>query len=131
MAIGNLGSLITFEVSSNKVLTFDGLSQTVSGRWAQHDIIGNKPVSEYLGPGQRSLSFDIYLSSSHGVKPRKTLETIEKAAESGEPFTFVVGGKTIGKNKWVIASASETWDKVMNGGNLVSAKLKLTLSEYV
>ena len=32
--VGNLGSLITFEVSSDKVLTFDNMKRTVKGRWA-------------------------------------------------------------------------------------------------
>ena len=75
--IGNLGKLITFEVSSKKVLTFNGMQRNVSGRWAQHDIIGSKPVSEFLGPGQQKVTLPIFITVMHGVKPRKTLEKLE------------------------------------------------------
>ena len=40
-------------------------------------------------------------------------------------------GKKIGKHQWVIESMSETWDKIILDGKLVSAKMTLTLSEYM
>lgn len=129
--IGNLGSLITFEVSGNKVLTFDKMQRTVKGRWAQHEVIGGKPVSEYLGPGQQQITLPIFVTAMHGVKPRKTIEELEKAVESGMPLTFVIGGRKVGSNQWIIESASETWGEIIADGRLLSAHLTLTLSEYV
>ena len=55
--VGNLGSLITFEVSSDKVLTFDKMKRTVKGRWATHDAIGGKTKSEFLGAGNASIFY--------------------------------------------------------------------------
>lgn len=46
--VGNLGSFIIFEVSSNKVLTFSGMSRKVTGRWAEHQVIGGKAEAESL-----------------------------------------------------------------------------------
>ena len=129
--IGNLGKLITFEVSSKKVLTFNGMQRNVSGRWAQHDIIGSKPASEFLGPGQQKVTLPIFITVMHGVKPRKTLEKLEKAAEKGTPYTFVIGGKKVGSNQWVVEQVSETWGEIIDDGKLLSAHLNLTLSEYV
>ena len=135
MAIGNLGSLITFEVSTTKkktkVLTFSKLSQKVSGRYSTQNIISKKPKTEFLGPDLRTLNFDIKLSAMHGVKPRKTMEKIEKAVENGKAYTFVLGGTKIGKNKWVITSMSESFDTVYSKGELVEATLSLSLQEYV
>ena len=128
--IGNLGKLITFKVSSKKVLTFNDMTRKVSGRWAEHEVIRGKPKTEFLGAALQEVSFTIILSSMLGVKPRKTLERIRKAVEKGECFTFVIGGKTVSKNKWKITEASETWDIIMSKGELVQAKLELTLSEY-
>lgn len=136
MAIGNLGSLITFKVGINNkknlsVLTFNNLSQKVSARYGTHNIIGNKPKLEFLGAELRNLSFDIVLSATHGVKPRKTIETIEKAIESGEAYTFTLGGSKVGKNKWVITDMSEAWNKILNKGELVEATISISLKEYV
>ena len=129
--IGNLGSLIVFEVSSDKVLTFNNMTQSVSGRWATHAVIRGKPKSEFLGPGQRKISLPIFLSVNHGVKPRKTMEKIEKAIEKGTPYPLVIGGKKVGSNQWVITDMSETWGTIIRDGKLASAHLSLNLAEYV
>lgn len=128
--IGNLGKLIVFEVSSQKVLTFHNMTQTVKGRWASHAVIGGKPISEFLGPDLRSVSIPIYLSAVHGVRPRSTLEKIEKAVEKGTPYPLVIGGKKVGKNKWKITQVSETWGEVIRDGRLVSANVTISLEEY-
>lgn len=129
--VGNLGKLIVFEVSSDKVLTFRGMKQTVKGRWTNHSVIGSKPRSEFLGADQRGISLTVSLSINHGVNPRSTIERIEKAIENGTPNLFVVGGRQIGANPWVITDMSEEWDTIILDGQLVSAKITLNLAEYV
>ena len=129
--IGNLGKLIVFEVSSDKVLTFKNMTQSVKGRWANHSVIGNKPISEFLGAEQRAISLNIFLSANLGVKPRSTIEKIEQAVENGTPNLLVIGGKQVGSNQWVITDMSETWDEIIKDGRLVSANLTLNLAEYV
>lgn len=129
--VGNLGKLIVFEVSSDKVLTFSKMTQTVKGRWATHSTIKGKPISEFLGPDQRGINLTIFLSVNHGIKPRKTIERIEKAVEKGKHYPLVIGGKKVGSNQWVITSMSETWNDIIMDGKLVSANITLTLTEYV
>lgn len=128
--IGNLGKLITFQVSSKKVLTFNDMEREVSGRWVVHDVIKGKPKSEFLGADLQEVSLSVLLLSTMGVKPRKTLESIKKATERGERFTFVIGGKPVSKNKWVITRTSETWDVIFSKGELVQARIELNLREY-
>lgn len=129
--IGNLGKLIVFEVSDQKVLTFRNMMKKVSGRWTTHSAIGKKPVSEFLGPGQGAISLDIYLTVNHGVKPRSTIKKIEKAIESGTPYLFVIGGEQVGSHQWVITDMSETWNDIIMDGRLASTNLTLNLAEYV
>jgi phage protein U len=129
--IGNLGKTIVFSTSDQKILNFNDLSQTVSGRWAIHDRILKKPQSEFLGSDLRKITFKITLSALHGVKPRKTMEAIEKMVENGNTEPFVIGGKKVGKNQWKMTSISETWDTVMSKGELLKATLSITLEEYL
>ncbi|MCM1189796.1 MAG: phage tail protein [bacterium] len=128
--IGNLGKLIIFEVSAEKVLTFDKLNQAVKGRWAVQEPIQGKPFSEFLGPGQRTISFTVHLSAVHGVKPRETMERIESAVENGEPYPLIIGNRKVGDYQWVVTDMSETWGEVLQGGNLISVNLTLSLREY-
>lgn len=128
--IGNLGSLITFEVSMDKSLTFNNMTQSVKGRWTVQNPILGKPYSEFLGPGQRTLSLSVFVTAMHGVQPRKTIESIEEAIENGAPYNLVIGGKRVGSDQWVITDMSESWGKIIQGGKLVSANLTLNLAEY-
>lgn len=128
--IGNLGNLIIFEVSTNKVLTFDKMKQTIKGRWAVQEPILGKPYPEFLGPGQRTISLPIYLSAMHGVRPRKTMERIEESVEDGTPYSLIIGNKKVGSYQWVILEMSEAWGEIIEDGRLVSVNLTLSLGEY-
>lgn len=128
--IGNFGKVITFEVNSNKILTFQDMKRNVSARWKTHNIVQKKPKAEFIGPGADTITIKVFLSAEHGVKPRKTLNAIEEAINKGQVEYFVVGGKKVGNNKYYIESMSEEWEEIWNRGELVKASGSLTLSEY-
>ena len=121
--IGTLGTKIVFEVSAEQVLTFESLSREVAGRWAAHEILGAKPKTEYLGPAAQTASLTIRLSAALGVKPRAMLE-------SGDAEYLIIGGKMIGRNRFYIESASESWDRIYSRGELAAASVTLNLGEY-
>lgn len=80
--IGNWGRTITFEVSSNKTLTFNNFKRTVSARWHTHNIVNGKPKSEFAGPDSSSVTLEAVLAAERGVRPRATLEKLEKPARA-------------------------------------------------
>lgn len=131
MVVGSWGNVLIFEVSDDKILTFNKLTRAVGSEWAKHSRIGLKDQSEFIRPTVQKLTFTISLNAMLGVKPRAMLEVIEKAIENGEVNTFVVGGKKIGKNRWKIKSVSEAWDTFLNKGELVKAKVNVTMEEYL
>lgn len=131
MAIGNIGKTIIFETSDKRILNFTNMSRTVKGRWASHPRIGKKPKRQFLGPDSEGMTFTVVLNAEHGVKPYKTLKNIEKAVKKGTPKKVVIGKKALGKNKFVITEVSETYDRVLNKGELVKATCEITLEEYL
>ena len=128
--IGTLGRNIIFEVSDDRVLTFDGFSRDISGRWAEHEVLGTKPKAEYLGPGCQTVSLTIHLSATLGVKPRRVLEAVERMVESGSAEYLVIGGKLVGRRPFRITGSSETWEKVYSRGELAKATMTISLGEY-
>ena len=114
--IGNFGSRIIFETSDRKVLSFTNMSQKITGKYAKHNMTGQKDRPEFTGPGNRSISFKILLDVSLGVRPREIMTKIEDSVESGEVEYLVLGGVPIGRNKFYISSASEVFDVVMSHG---------------
>lgn len=128
--IGLLGNL-RFRINDSRVFTFQNLKREVSASWSTMERIGQKPLSEFNGPDLQTISFDITLDASLGVKPRYFLEVLERMVEAGEVNTLVIGKKKVGKNKWVITKSSEAWEVVLRGGELYRASVSLTLQEYL
>lgn len=129
--IGNFGKLIIFETSDAKVLNFNSFQKTVSASWGSHERIRKKPQSEFLGPNLSTITFKIVLSAQHGVRPRETIERIERAVETGRVETLVIGSKKVGDAQWKITQMSEEWKTIYSGGELSRAELSLTLEEYL
>ncbi len=129
--IGNLGKKIVFQVSDNYILTPQNFTQRVSGKWSKHNVMLGKPRYEFNGADLRRVSFKIMLDAMLGIRPREVLSTLELMAEHGTAETLVIGGRQIGKYKWILTELSETWDVVYNGGELARATCSVTLEEYV
>lgn len=129
--IGTLGRSIVFEVSDERALTFHNMRREVSGRWAEHEVTGAKPRSEFLGAANQAITLEITLSAMLGVRPREVLEAVEDMVESGAAEYLVIGSKPVGKNPFRMLSASETWDVIYNRGELAKATLSISLGEYV
>jgi hypothetical protein len=49
----------------------------------------------------------------------------------GTVAVLVVGNKLVGKNKWLLKSADETWATIGGNGRVISATMDLTFEEYV
>ncbi len=131
MAIGHIGKTVFFVTSDRKILNFTKMQRTVKGRWASHSRIGKKPKKQFLGPDADQLTFSITLNAEHGVRPRKTIENIEKLIRTGKPQTVVIGSKKVGSNKYAITEISESWETILNKGEVVKITCDITLEEYL
>lgn len=129
--VGNFGSRIVFETSERKILTFSGMTQKISGKYAKHSVSGEKDKPEFTGPGNRSVSFKMILDVNLGIRPRDVLSRIEDAVENGETEYLVIGGRPVGRNKFYISSVSETFDVVLAHGEIARASLQVSMEEYV
>lgn len=129
--VGSFGKNLIFSVSSYKVLTFDNFQHKLSGRWNEHNVIGDKPRAEFLGPGLRTISLTIVLDSNMGVKPWAMLEKISYMITKGTVEKLVIGKKSMGKHRYRITEMSDTWDTIYANGSLAKATVKLTFEEYI
>lgn len=131
MAIGHIGKTVVFETSDAKILNFKKMQRIVKGRWASHSRVGKKPKKQFLGPEADQLTFTIVLNAEHGVKPRKTVENIETLIRTGKPQTVVIGNRKVGTGKYAIIEISESWDTILNQGEVVKIICDITLEEYL
>ena len=117
-------------VSSRYIRTFDDYSRSSSGRWAQHDIIGDKPVLEYLGPDVEKISFTMQLRADQGISPARELKKLRRLRDNGKVFPLVIGGSMVTNNMWVLESIDESVSFWGKAGSILSVKVNVTLKEY-
>ena len=120
MAIGTLGPIV-FEVNDEVVLTFNGMTREVTGRWTEHEVMGEKPKPEFLGAGNQKIKLPITVSAGLGVKPRKMLELVERMVESGDAEYLIIKCRPVGRHPFRLTGSSETWGPMYNNGELAKA----------
>lgn len=123
--------IVIFEVSDDKIHTFEEFTRDSNIRTAKHDIHLQKPKTEFLGPELDNVSFIINLKAQFGVNPRDEMDKLLILQRAGIPVVLTIGNKNIGMNKWTIVSLSQAWETVDNEGRLLEAQLSLTLEEYM
>lgn len=128
--IGYFGEII-FETSDRRIRNFSGFKRNITGRWADQERIGMKPISEFNGPGLDTITFTVNLNGSYGVKPREEMEKWSDLVNNGIAKELVIGEKPLGVDKWVATDISEAWDIILNKGELLSAKIDVSLKEYI
>lgn len=129
MYVGSLGSIL-FMTSSRVVNTFHDYSRESSGRWTKHEIIGEKPVMEFLGPDTEKISFKMLLRRDQGISPKEELKQLREYRDTGAVLPLIIGGGVVGDNFWVVESIGETvnyWDSL---GGILSVSVDVSLSEY-
>lgn len=129
MDIGSFGPIV-FQVSSRKVLTFGDFSRSGGSRWSLHDINQNKPMPEFVGPGQESISFKIQLKTAFGIEPEAAVERLRGFRNKGEVSTLIIGNKPVTNGFWYIDDIQEGHKLVDQNGIAHSIEVTLSLKEY-
>ena len=128
--IGSFGDVI-FETSDKKILTYKNFRRDGASRYSDHEVIGKKPSSEWLGPGNDTVSFEVSLNSKLGVDPDALIALFIKYNRDGYAFPLVIGPKTLGVDKWRMNSLGEVITQQGTSGEILSATLEISLAEYV
>ena len=131
--IGAWGTVITFTVSSEKILTPASVEVQGAARWAQQDTVGQAPVYEFLGPGLATCTLNVRLAIGQGVNPRAVIDALRAAMKAGRAEAMVIGGQPVfdAKSLAVIDSLSERWQTFTGQGGLQVAEGVITFHEIV
>ena len=74
---------VPFMVSKAFVRTFDEYNRNSAGRWAKHELLGQKPVLEFIGPDTEKISFSMHLRTDQGIAPEMELNKLRKLRDKG------------------------------------------------
>lgn len=128
--IGSFGD-INFLVTTEKIRTYDEFVRSCTARWVTHEVIGKKPLSQFMGPSLDTVSFRMQFSVTHGLKPEYEMNRLIDMIRNGKPFTLNIGGKPLGVYKWVLTALEIQHKVVNNKGQLECIEVKVEMREYV
>jgi phage protein U len=128
-AIGTLGDIV-FSVSRKQVNTFDKMKWDSSAKYASHERHLQETLLEFIGTDNDTISFSMYFSAFLGVNPMDEIIKLLNAERSGKAMRLVIGRKAYGRNKWVITKTSKDLERFDKKGNLLSAKVNVSLEAY-
>ena len=129
MSVGVQGiyGLVPFTCSSAAVQTFRDVSVQHEARYAGHDVIGETPIPEYIGPGQIKISFNIQINSVYGLSPALIVGMLTEMQESGESYRLCLGPEYLGK--FYLRSFTEDRKFFEGTGLVIGSDLSLNLEE--
>lgn len=128
--IGALGDIV-FTVSADEVRTFHNYHRATKARFATHEIIGKKPLIEYIAPEGEEITFSIQFHIGLGVVPAKETEKLRMLCEKGEPVYLIFGNHPVGAYMWVVESIGESAERIDHGGRILMTQVEITLKEYL
>ncbi len=126
--IGYFGDII-FETSDKRILSFSNFTRATSSNFVDHQLINQKPMTEFIAPGLDEVTFTIILNNRFGVDVKKEMDRWLEKARFGDAEILCVG-VPIGVDKWTVRSVSQAWNVIYNNGLITSAKVDITLKEY-
>ncbi|MGG4447640.1 phage tail protein [Brevibacillus porteri] len=128
--IGSLGDVI-FVATAETIRTLDEFVRKSAGRWAKHEVLGRKPLSQWIGPGLDTVSFTMRFDVFYGVNPRNEMNKLLELERSGKSLDLIIGGKAVGMDQWVITSLEQKWERIDSKGNVLAGTASLSLEEYM
>ena len=116
------------DIQFDLITYFDGISDTVTYNYAEHERINNKTLLQFLGENLQEFTIKLNLHSTF-CTPEEEIIKIREAAKLGKPLKFIKGnGEYVGA--FVISQIQKTTEQASPEGDLIAIEVELQLKEY-
>ena len=131
MTIGTFGDDIVFEVSDGKILTIDKFSRTSKANYAEHKVVNDVAILEFLGRELEVIKFKVLLSRELGISDLlMEAHKFRQKCWDGTAEFFSLNGHLYTEHKMVITDVGEDVPYFDGRGRHIVTELDLTLKEY-
>lgn len=116
------------DIKFELITYFNGLSETNSYNYAQHDRIENKPLLQFLGQNLKEENIKLNFHRSFCI-PEDEIKNLKEVADNATPLKFIKGnGDYVGA--FVIEEIGKTVEQTSAEGDLIYIQVDLRLKEY-
>lgn len=116
------------DIEFELITYFNGMSESQSYNYAQHERINQKPVLQFLGLNLQEQDIKLNFHASF-CTPEDEIKKLKNVANLGTPLKFIKGnGDYVGV--FVITEIASATEQATNEGDLISVQVDLKLREY-
>jgi len=116
------------DIKFELITYFNGLSETISYNYAEHERIENKPIIQYIGQNLREQNIKLNFHRSFCI-PEDEIKNLVDVADTAKPLKFIKGnGDYVGV--FVIEEIGKTVEQTSPEGDLLSIQVDIRLREY-
>ena len=126
-AVGQLGN-IPFEVSQDKILSFNSFARTDSSRVSEINYINKRPGTQFNGAARSTGSFNLPIYKSLGVDVQEACHELRTYAIKGTVLKFVLDGAPVFAKNVRIASLNTDYT-AWAGGEPIAATAAVSVEE--
>lgn len=127
--MGQVGSLgdVAFEVSSERIVTWNNCVRDTKANFAVHEVVDNKAHLQFLGLGLEEFSLAITLDASW-CSPELEMKKLDAMQQTGQAHRLILGGRIFGR--FVLEDKTENRTRTDDLGRTMVAHVQLKLKEY-
>ena len=116
------------DIQFELITYFNGIEETVSYNYAEHERINNKTVLQFMGLNLQEQNIKLNFHNSFCV-PEDEIKKLKTVANKAEPLKFIKGnGEYVGV--FVLSEIISTTEQTSKEGDLISVQVDLKLREY-
>lgn len=116
------------DIEFELITYFNGMNESQSYNYAQHERINQKPVLQFLGLNLQEQDIKLNFHASF-CTPEDEIKKLKDVANLGTPLKFIKGnGDYVGV--FVITEIVSATEQATNEGDLISVQVDLKLREY-
>ena len=116
------------DIQFELITYFNGIEETVSYNYAEHERINNKPVLQFMGQNLQEQNIKLNFHNSF-CAPEDEIKKLKTVANKAEPLKFIKGnGEYVGV--FVLSEIISTTEQTSKEGDLISVQVDLKLREY-
>ena len=116
------------DIKFELITYFNGLNETTSYNYVEHQRIENKPLLQFLGKNLQEEEINLNFHKTFCV-PEDELKKLKTASDKASPLKFIKGnGEYVGI--FVIDELKQVTEQASPDGDLVSIQVNVRLKEY-
>jgi len=116
------------DIQFELITYFNGIEETVSYNYAEHERINNKPVLQFMGQNLQEQNIKLNFHNSFCM-PEDEIKKLKTVANKAEPLKFIKGnGEYVGV--FVLSEIISATEQTSKEGDLISVQVDLKLREY-